>query len=299
MGEMLKGKVAVVTGAGTGLGRAEAIGLAAQGASVVVNDIGTSWDGRGVSTNPGDKVVETIRKGGGTAVANHDSVAEEEGARNIIQTAIDSFGRVDILINNAGIIRNQPIYEADPVDWDAVVKTHLYGTFYCTRFATSFMKDQKYGRILCTSSHVGFGFIGQSTYSAAKEGITGFARSVARDMAGFGCTCNVIRPIAAWRGVPEDIKNEKFESNRPEDVAALVVYLASESAGNINGCVFEVFKGHIGIFRDPPVVERVIRKDGEWIPEELMKVMPKTLTGDKKVDKFPRTLPYGFEPGDE
>jgi NAD(P)-dependent dehydrogenase (short-subunit alcohol dehydrogenase family) len=294
MGDMLKDRVAVVTGAGTGLGRAHAIGLAAQGAKVVVNDIGTSWDGKGVSDGPGDKVVETIKQAGGTAVANHDSVAEEDGASNIIKTAIDNFGRIDVLINNAGIIRNQLIYEVPTEDWDAVVKTHLYGTFYCTRFATPYMKEQGYGRIINTSSHIGLGFRRQSTYSAVKEGITGFSRSIARDMAGHGGTCNVIRPIAAWRGIPEDMKNERIENLRPEDVSALVVYLASEAAGKINGCIFEVFQGHVGIFVEPPPVAQILWKDGNWTPEELMRTMPQTLTGGREPDKFAPTLPFGF-----
>jgi NAD(P)-dependent dehydrogenase (short-subunit alcohol dehydrogenase family) len=295
MGDMLQGRVAVVTGAGTGLGRAHAIGMAAQGARVVVNDIGTSWDGVGTDDIPGDEVVDIIRRSGGIAVASHDSVAAEESARRIIQTAIDNFGRIDILVNNAGIIRNQPIYEVPPGDWDAVIRTHLYGTFFCTRFATPHMKEQGYGRIINTSSHIGLGFRGQSTYSAAKEGITGFSRSIARDMGRFGVTCNVIRPIAAWRGIPDNMKNERIESLRPEDVAAFVVYLASESAGNINGCIFEVFRGHIGIFVEPPPVAQVLWKDGSLTPEELVKTMPRTLTGDKEREKFPRTFPFGFD----
>ena len=285
MGNMLQGRVAVITGAGTGLGRAHAIGMAAQGASVVVNDIGTTWDGIGTNDAPGDLVVQTIKEAGGEAVANHDSVVEEGAARRIIQTAIDNFGRIDILVNNAGILRNQLIYEASPEDWDAVVKTHLYGTFYCTRFATPYMKEQGYGRIINTSSHVGLGFRGQSTYSAVKEGITGFSRTIARDMGRFGTTCNVIRPIAAWRGIPDNMKNERFEILKPEEVAALVVYLASEAADHINGCIFEVFRGHVGIFIDPPPVDRVLWKDGSWTPEELARAMPKTLTADKEREK--------------
>jgi NAD(P)-dependent dehydrogenase (short-subunit alcohol dehydrogenase family) len=298
MGDMLKGRVAVVTGAGTGLGRAHAIGMADQGASVVVNDIGTSWDGVGVSDSPGDKVVETIKQAGGSAVASHDSVATEDGARNIIKAAIDNFGHIDILVNNAGIIRNQPIYEVPPEDFDAVIRTHLYGTFYCTRFATPHMKEQGYGRIINTSSHIGLGFRGQSTYSTAKEGIIGFSRSIARDMAEFGVTCNVIRPIAAWRGVPDGMKNERIEALRPEDIAAFVIYLASEPAGNINGCIFEVFRGHVGIYVEPPPVEKVLRKDGSWTPEELIQAMPRTLTGDREHDKFPNTLPSFFSFGE-
>jgi 3-oxoacyl-[acyl-carrier protein] reductase len=294
MGDMLKGQVAVVTGAGNGIGRAEAIGLAAEGALVIVNDLGTSFDGAGSSDSPADQVVAEIKRAGGTAIANYDSVALERGAGNIIQSALDNFGRLDILVNNAGIIRNKPVYDIVTEDWDAVVKTHLYGTFYCTRAASNIMKKQGYGRIICTSSHIGLGFQGQSTYSAVKEGIVGFARSVARDMGQYGTTCNVIRPIAAWRGAND--KNEYMESHRPEDIAVLVVYLASKAADNINGCIFEVWRGHVGIFIDPPPVAQVLWKDGHWSTQELMRLLPETLTRDKTREGFPSTMSFRFPP---
>jgi len=292
MEEMLKGRVAVVTGAGNGLGRAEAIGLASRGAKVVVNDIGTSHDGAGNSHQPADIVANDIKKAGGTAVASYDSVATEEGARKIIQLALDTFGRIDVLVNNAGILRVQPIDEILTEDWDAVIKTHLYGTFYCTRSACAAMKKQGYGRIISTSSHVGFGVGGQATYSAAKEGITGFCRSVAREVGTYGVTCNVIRPIAAWRG-SKGI-NETMARMQPEDVANLVVYLASEAAGDINGCIFEVWHGHVGIFTDPPPVEQALWKDGQWTPEELKRVLPESLTEGRSRVKLPPTMPYFF-----
>ncbi len=292
MPDMVKGRVAIVTGAGNGLGRAEAIGLAAQGAQVVVNDLGTSHDGIGTSSDAADRVVEQINRAGGSAIANYDSVATEDGANKIIELAVEKFGRLDVLVNNAGIIRVQPVWEIPTEDWDAVIKTHLYGTFYCTRAASAIMKQQGYGRIICTSSAVGFGVQGQSTYSAAKEGITGFARSVARDMARYGTTCNIIRPVAAWRGAKQIIG--RVDVNQPEDIAPLVVYLASEQAGNVNGCIFEVWHGHVGIFVDPPPVEQVVWKDGQWTPEELLKVLPETLTLGKSREHLPFTLPYMF-----
>ncbi len=302
MGEMLKGNVAVITGSGNGLGRAEAIGMAARGARVVVNDLGTSHNGIGASSDAADRVVEEIKQAGGEAVANYDSVMTEEGAKNIIRTAVDSYGRIDILVNNAGIIRNQPIYEVPTEDFEAMVKTHLYGTFFCTRAATAIMKDQGYGRIVCTSSHIGFGFYGQPIYSMVKEGIVGFARTVARDMGRFGVTCNVIRPLALWRGMKE-IMGERDENSppdfmeeyKPEDVAALVIYLVSEAADNINGCIFEVFKGHVGIFTEPQPVSQVISKDGHFTPEELMETLPKTLTRGESREVFPNTLPFIFD----
>ncbi|MHB8104172.1 MAG: SDR family NAD(P)-dependent oxidoreductase [Dehalococcoidales bacterium] len=289
MRKLLEGRVAVVTGAGNGIGRAEAIGLAKQGAKVVVNDIGTSFDGKGISHEPADAVVKEIRNAGNTAIACYDSVTIEKGAENIIQTALDSYGRIDVLINNAGLVKSMNnIADVTPDDWDILMKTHLYGTFYCTRRACLYMRKQHYGRIINTSSHVGLGWKGFAPYGSAKEGIVGFTRNVARDMAEFGVTCNAIRPIAAWRGAA-DI-NPKVEVNRPEDIAALVVYLASEQADHINGCIFEVWRGHVGIFIEPPPVQEALNKEGPWTTEELAEAIPKTLTKSRSREKFPRIL---------
>jgi NAD(P)-dependent dehydrogenase (short-subunit alcohol dehydrogenase family) len=294
MGDMLKGKVAAITGAGNGLGRAYAISFAAQGASVLVNDLGTSHDGHGSSRNPADLVVEQIRNAGGKAAANYASVIAEDGAISIIQQAVSEFGRIDILVNNAGIIRHQDIDQILTEDWDLTIKTHLYGMMFCTRAATAFMKKQNYGRILCTSSHIGFGFPGQASYSTVKEGIVGFARTVAREMAKYGVTCNILRPIAAWRGTSPEMRDPRFEANQPEDVAALATYLVSEAADNINGCIFEVLHGHVGIFVEPPTLQKVIYKDGSWTAEELMKMIPSTLTVGRFREEFPFTLPDEF-----
>jgi NAD(P)-dependent dehydrogenase (short-subunit alcohol dehydrogenase family) len=283
MGDLLKDRVAVVTGAGNGIGRAEAIELAAQGAKVVVNDLGVDYMGEGKSGEPADKTVSEIKATGGIAVANYSSVADEEGAKGIIQTAIDNFGRIDVLVNNAGYVRTAPVHEIPTEDWDGVIKTHLYGTFYCTRAATAIMKEQGYGRVVNTSSHIGLGFAGQATYSTAKEAIVGFTRTVARDMAEYG-TCNAIRPIAAWRGAAvrdESQRISALEVNQPEDIAALVVYLCSEKANTSNGCIFEVWRGHVGLFTDPPPVEQILWKDGRWTPEELSETMPNTITKEK------------------
>jgi NAD(P)-dependent dehydrogenase (short-subunit alcohol dehydrogenase family) len=292
MGEMLKGKVAVITGAGGGIGSAEAIMMASQGAKVVVNDIGVIHD----SANPhesADRVVKEIKGAGGKAVANYDSVGTPEGAEKIIQTAIDNFGRIDILVNNAGAYRIGPIEKMSPEDWDFVMKSHLYGTFYCTKYAVPFMKKQGYGRIINTASHVGFGQAERIAYSAAKEGIVGFSRSMAREVASYGITCNVIRPISMMKS--DKIPNNPMTVKKPEDVAAFVTYLASEPAGHINACVFEVWHGHVGIFTDPTPVDKVIWKDGAWTPEELMKAVPETLTADREHDKFPVALPVWLE----
>jgi NAD(P)-dependent dehydrogenase (short-subunit alcohol dehydrogenase family) len=312
MGELLKGKVAVVTGAGKGLGRAEAIALAAQGAKVVVNDLGTATDGSGTSRGPADEVVAEIKKSGGEAVPSYASVAVVDGAESIIKTALDSFGRLDILVNNAGFNRDRMIYNTTDEEWETVLKTNLSGTFYCTRAACRVMKPQNYGRIISTSSHAGLGNMGQANYSAAKEGIVGLMRTVARDMQRYGVTCNVIRPVAGTRGFIEMVKEkglkeawgrmwgdelaekrikQMLELNQPEDVAGVVVYLASEKADNVNGCVFEVWHGHIGIYADPPPVEQVLWKDGRWTPEELSETMPATLTRSKTHD-LPAIFPF-------
>jgi NAD(P)-dependent dehydrogenase (short-subunit alcohol dehydrogenase family) len=294
MGDMLKGRVAVITGAGNGLGRAYAISFAAQGASIVVNDIGTSHDGHGNSHDAADAVVAKIRQDGGNAIASYHSVAEEAEANNIVRCAVDNYGRIDILVNNAGIIRVQDICEINTEDWDAVIKTHVYGTFYCTRQACGYMREQGYGRIINTSSHTGLGLKGQATYSTAKEAITGFSRSIARDMAGYGVTCNIIRPIAAWRGAVK--KLAAVEANRPEDIAALVTYLASEAAGHINGCIFEVWRGHVGIFVEPPPVAQVLWKNGAFTAEELQRSLPETVTRGRSPEDLPDTLPGLFKP---
>jgi NAD(P)-dependent dehydrogenase (short-subunit alcohol dehydrogenase family) len=297
MNDMLKNRVAIITGAGNGLGKAYAMGMARQGARIVVNDLGTRFDGEGTSRDAADEVVELIRKEGGEAVANYDSVAVEDGAKSIIKTAMDEYGRIDILVNNAGIIRGGLIYEMNTADWNAMIKTHLYGTFFCTHEAVGIMKEQQYGRIINTSSHNGLGLKGGSAYSTAKEGITGFSRSVARDMAPFGVTCNIIRPIAAWRGAT--VKIQEFEENRTEDVAVLVIYLASEAADHINGCIFEVYNGHVGIYEEPPPVKQVLWKNGHFTSEELADIIPQTLTKGMARDAFPNTLPFTLTLPDE
>jgi NAD(P)-dependent dehydrogenase (short-subunit alcohol dehydrogenase family) len=289
LNKLLQGRIAVVTGAGSGIGRAEAVVMAQQGAKVVVNDIGTSTDGRGRSHEPADAVVRQIKSNGNVAVANYDSVAIEEEANKIIQAAIDNFGRIDILINNAGVFRTPGnIADVTTDDWEAEIKSHLFGTFYCTRRACSFMRKQGYGRIINTSSHTGLGWKGSGGYAAAKEGIVGLTRTVARDMGEFGINCNAIRPLAAWRGIknptPQDL------ALCPEDVASLVVYLASEQAENINGCIFEVWHGHVGIFKEPPPVENVIDKEGSWTTEELAEFIPQTLAKGRSRDLPPTVL---------
>jgi len=288
MGERLKGKVAVVTGAGRGLGRAEAIVLASEGAKVVVNDLGGGTDGAGVaSMSPADEVVAEIKKTGGEAVANYDSVATAQGGENIIKTAVDAFGRLDILVNNAGILRDKMVYNLTEEDWDIVVKVHLYGHFFTTKNACILFRQQRSGRIINTSSSAGLGSTGQAHYGAAKEGIVGLTRQVARDMGRYGVTCNAIRPMAGTRlTMSDDMKKtweaagmldsalKYMEGMRTEDVAALVVWLASDDAANVNGRTFSACTGRIALYSEPIEEKTLV---GWSTVDDLFNLMPQTL----------------------
>jgi NAD(P)-dependent dehydrogenase (short-subunit alcohol dehydrogenase family) len=293
MGDRLKGKVAVVTGAGRGIGRAESLLLAEEGASVVVNDLGVAGDGAGADIAPADDVVKEIRDRGGEAIANHDSVATPEGGENIIKTATDAFGRLDILVNNAGILRDRMVFNMTPDEWDTVLKVNLYGQFNCIRPACALFRQQRSGRIVNTSSESGLGNMGQANYGAAKEGVIGLTRIVARDMGRYGITCNVIRPRAATRltVTPERqaaIEREKAEGRKrsasgidieklePQAVAPFVVFLASDEAADINGCTFLVGGGQVSLYSEP-VLLKTIYKEGIWTIDELSSIVPGTL----------------------
>jgi NAD(P)-dependent dehydrogenase (short-subunit alcohol dehydrogenase family) len=264
---------------------------------VVVNDLrGGAHDAS--TTTPADEVVEEIRSKGGIAAASYDSVATPEGAEKIIRTAVDNFGRIDILVNNAGILRDHLVFRMSPEDWDAVIKVHLYGTFYCTRYATPYMVRQRYGRLINTSSEAGLGNPGQANYSAAKEGIVGFTRSVAREVGRFGITCNVIRPraatsmtmrpelIAAWEKAGRHDLIKETQAMTPEGVAPLVVFLASEPADSINGCTFLVYRGFVGLYDEPVAREKLSKEGGDWTPEELVDAIPRTI-GKGRVRELP------------
>ncbi len=298
---LLDGKVVVVTGAGRGLGRAEALLFASEGAKVVVNDLGGASNGTGTDNVPAEEVVAEIKKIGGQAVSNYDSVATWKGGENIIKTAIDAFGKIDILVNNAGIVRSRMIFNVTEEEWDIIQKVHLYGHFYCTRHACTFFRQQRYGRIINTSSQTGLGNMGQANmgqanYSAAKEGIVGFTRTVALDMAKYGVTCNCIRPMAATRltmsiDAQDAMKKESMQATdgiginmeaelkrmSPEHIAPLVVYLATDGAAGINGKTFMVGGGEIGLYSEPEIASSIF-KDGVWTVKELVDIMPKSLT---------------------
>ena len=301
MGDRLKGKVAIVTGAGGGIGRGHALALASEGAKLVVNDLGGAVDGSGSSSSAASKVAEEIKAAGGEAVANHDSVTSVEGGENIIKTAVDAFGKLDILVNNAGILRDRMVFNMSPEEWDSVLKVHLYGHFNTTRPACVLFRQQRSGRIINTSSTSGLGNRGQSNYAAAKEGIVGFTRTVAIEMGRYGVTCNAIRPNAGTRmTMSDDMKQaaersgrgelvKYMESMKPEDIAPLIVWLASDDSANVNGRTFFVQTGRIALFSEP-IQEKVIEKQGGFTIDELFEKMPKTLA-DGLVNASPPEQP--------
>ncbi len=285
MGNRLKGKVAIVTGAGRGIGRGEALALASEGAKIVVNDLGGSLNGGGSGTTPADEVVAEIKKMDGKAVANYDSVATTQGGENIVKTAVDTFGKLDILVNNAGILRDKMLFNMTEDEWDIVIKVHLYGHFNTIRPASVLFRQQRSGRIINTSSLAGLGLtFGQANYGAAKEGIVGLTRKVAQDLGKYGVTCNAIRPNAGTRlTLSDDMRRswtkemiDSLEARKPEDIAPLVVWLASDAASHVNGRVFFIETGHIALYSEP-VEEKAILKDGAWTIDELFRYMPTTL----------------------
>ena len=297
MGDRLKGKVAVVTGAGGGIGRGEAMLLAEEGAKVVVNDLGTERDGTGTTSSPADAVVAEIKAAGGEAVANYDNVATEEGGNNIIQTAVDNFGKIDILVNNAGILRDRMVFNMAAEEWDAVIKVHLYGTFNCTKPAAILMRQQRSGRIINTSSTSGLiGNAGQANYGAAKAGIAGFTWVCARDLGRYGITVNCVVPAATTRmtasaemdaarqtraaragaGPAAQPAARPGGGSDPDDVAPMVVYLASDAATNINGYCFGASGGQYSVYANPAPAKS-IHKTGRWTLDELDQIIPRSL----------------------
>ena len=298
MGRRLAGKRAVVTGAGRGIGRSVAELLAAEGAAVVVNDLGGSVDGAGREASVADEVVEGIRAAGGTAVASHDSVAEFDTAERIIDTAVREFGGIDILVNNAGILRDRMVFNLSEAEWDAVIAVHLTGTFNCTRHASRLMREQRGGRIISMSSTSGvYGNSGQANYGAAKDGIAGLTRVISRELGKYGVTVNAVCPGAATRmtqTVSDTARSARAKAGvasaagkqpatlqftGPENVAPWVVYLATDAARHVNGKVFLAMGGLVSLLDDPAPV-RTIRTPGRWTPEDIALVFSRTLGMD-------------------
>jgi len=237
------GKVAVVTGAGGGLGRSHALLLGSRGAKVVVNDLGGAADGSGSGSSMADKVVGEIKAMGGQAVANYDSVATMQGGANIVKSAMDHFGRIDILINNAGILRDLSFLKMDEGSWDIIFAVHVKGAFCVTKAAWPIMREQQYGRIIMTSSAAGiYGNFGQANYSAAKMALIGLGQTLALEGKKYNIHANTVAPIADSRltatVLPEDIRKKL----KPEFVSPLVAYLCSEGC-QVNGGLFEVGAG--------------------------------------------------------
>ena len=278
--KILDNKVAVVTGAGRGIGRAIALELAAHGAKVIVNDPGVAIDGSGMDSSPAKEVSSEIVNRGSEAVANYDSVADEDGSERIVSAAMESFGRLDILVCNAGILRDSMVNEMTTEIWDTVIKVHLYGVFYCTRAACRIFKQQRNGRVIAISSPTVLGFAGRSNYSAAKSGIMGFIRSVALEMNQYNSTANIIWPNAATRMTEAESleKGEQLppELPGPECTASLVAYLASDEAFNINGQTFDVFGGKITLIA-PETETKILYKERKWEAEELKEAFRSTL----------------------
>ena len=304
MAKRLEGRVAIVTGGARGIGRAHCLLLAEEGAKIVVNDFGGEIDGTGSAKGPADEVVAEIKKIGGEAVACYDDVAEPKGGENIIKTALDSFGGLHILINNAGILRDRMVFNMSEEEWDRVLKVHLYGHFWttknaCVHFRQMWKENKQGGRIIMTSSEAGLGNMGQANYSAAKEGIIGLTRTIARDMGRYGVTCNAIRPRAATRltltpelkaaiekrqatgigagvGVPGLSMDLSAMMAEPEAISPFVVFLCTDEAADINGRNFAVGGGSVSLYSEPEII-KTISKDGRWTLDELIKLVPGTL----------------------
>jgi NAD(P)-dependent dehydrogenase (short-subunit alcohol dehydrogenase family) len=273
---LLTGKVAAVTGAGRGIGREIALLMAAEGASVVVNDIGTSITGEGDDRSPAEDVAAHISGTGGRAVANHDSVTDWNGARRIVAAAMSAFGRIDCVVNNAGILRDAIFHKMSESDWDAVIGVHLKGSFNVSRAAAEKFREQQSGAIVHMSSTSGLiGNVGQANYSAAKLGIVGLSRSIALDMRRFGVRSNCVSPFANTRMIgsipdsPDQAQRlARLSAMMPATVAPLVAFLASDAAADVSGQIFGVRANEVFLFSQPRPF-RSIHADGGWTPRRL------------------------------
>jgi hypothetical protein len=261
-----------------------------------VNDFGGGSHGEGAEKGPADEVVDEIKAMGVGGVANYGNVAEFKTGEEMVKQALDNFGRLDIVVNNAGILRDRMIFNMAEDEWDSVLAVHLKGTFNVTRHAAVVFRQQRSGVIVNTSSESGLGNMGQANYAAAKEGIIGLTRTVARDLGRYNVRCNAIRPRAATRltisdemreaasrggaaGMNPDLLQAFEKSNPPDAVAPLVVWLCSDEAANVNGRNFLVTGNQIGLYSEPQVIAD-IRSEGTWTLDDLSKLMPEKVTAD-------------------
>lgn len=274
---MLDGKVVAVTGAGQGVGREIALLCAQEGASVVVNDLGTSQEGEGQDVGPAQKTVDDIRAAGGLAIVNNASVADPADAASIIEDAVKGFGRIDAVVNNAGILRDRIWHKMSHEDWNAVINVHLNGCFNVSKAATPYFKDQGSGSFIHFTSTSGLiGNFGQANYSAAKLGIVGLSQSIALDMARAGVRSNCIAPFAWSRmtaSIPattpeEQARVERMKSMSADKIAPLVAFLASDAAKDVTNQIFGVRKNEIFVFSKPRPVRTMHKSDG-WTPQSI------------------------------
>jgi NAD(P)-dependent dehydrogenase (short-subunit alcohol dehydrogenase family) len=269
---LLDGRVAIVTGSGRGIGREFALCFASEGAKVVINDVGVSLDGQGTADDPAAQVCKEIAELGSEAVPNYDSVSDFEGAGRIVQSAVDAFGTVDIVVNNAGIVRDKTLLKMDESDFDAVVAVHMKGTFNVTRHAAEVMKAKEYGRIVNITSSAGLrGNFGQTNYGAAKAGIMGMTFVWSMELGRYGITCNAVAPAGATRmtaALYERSGKEPPPEENPALNAPLVAYLASEQAAHVNGQILGRTEYSYTIFQHPKQIAWM-GKDGGWTPAEV------------------------------
>ena len=293
-GKMLEGKVVVVTGAGGGIGRDIALQCAAQGARLVINDLGASVAGEGGDAGPAERVAAEIRAAGGQAAANTDSVSEVAGANRIVQTALDVFGRIDAVVNNAGILRDRFFHKMSVDEFDAVIKVHLYGGFFVSRAAATHFKEQGSGAYVHMTSTSGLiGNFGQANYAAAKLGLAALSKSIALDMHKFKVRSNCIAPFAWSRmigSIPTDTPEQqarvaKIQQMTPAKIAPVAVYLLSDAAREVNGQVFAVRNNEIFLMSQPRPERSVHRSEG-WTPETVAShAMPALKSGFYGLDR--------------
>jgi len=295
MTDRLKGKNAIVTGAAGGIGHEVCLALAAEGANILANDIGASRDGSGAEQSPVDKVVAEVQAKGVKAIANYDSVVDFAAAERMVKACVDNFGKLDILVNCHGNLRDRMIWNMSEDEWDSVMFVHLKGTFNTSRHACVLMREQKSGRIISVTSDAWRGTMGHVNYGAVKGGVVSLTRSIAREMGRYGVTANCFAPIAAtrmtmseevkagtWKRVEAGVMSREQAEQMlampgPEHIPPIIAYLATDEAADVNGQVFHCEGGRVGIYSEPVEVRSIFKPEGIFTVEELIKLAPHTL----------------------